>query len=73
MRIKVAYPSGKRFVVEGAWHGPKKMLPHPNQLGTEADVVGVDTGREVLLLDPRGRYTDADTGVLLYDGGQHGW
>jgi hypothetical protein len=71
MTIDVRYPSGRRFTVTGTWHGPQRMLPEPNILGTEADaIVVIDDAGCALVLDPRGTYTDRDTGQTLYRGVQ---
>ena len=69
MTIRVEYPSGRKFFVIGKWHGPQPVLSSPNELGTEADCVVVeDTDGVMLVLDPRGTYTDLETGKTLYRG-----
>jgi hypothetical protein len=71
MDIRVHYPSGKTFTISGRWRGPQRLLAEPNVFGTEADGVVVEAeDGQVVVLDPRGTYSDAATGQVLYRGFQ---
>ena len=71
MRIKVYYPSGTVFTVDGEWKGPglvgtnNAILILPGEgtkIGNE-----VMSGKAAFLGDPRGVYRDQMTGKLLYN------
>lgn len=58
MRLTACYPSGKTLTAEGQLLAG--LIP-----GTAQFVVGIDTGAEVLVLDPRAVVT-ADDGRVVY-------
>lgn len=59
MKVKVYYPSGFTFQLEGRWLGPAEV----GGLMVVAMIMGI---KEVNLFDPRGVCQAVETGEILY-------